>query len=309
MDYDQSVALLRAIAEPTRLRMTLLCAQGELSVGELTQILGQSQPRVSRHLKLLSESQVLVRFAEGAQSFYALTADVQIRRLVEQARELIDRDDVMLARDAEQVAALRERRFQRGQQIFADRAQNWNELEALGIDHKAVQQRLVQYLPDGPVNLLDAGLGTGEQLLHLAQYIDAGTGLDINSNMLAVARSQVAKAQYTHLTVISGNLYQLPVPDRAHNVVLMHMVMHFLDRPRQALLEVARVLEPGGRLIIVDFAPHHLESLKAELAHQWLGFADAQIDQFVSGAGLHLVASETVAIDPLTVKIWHCSKP
>lgn len=303
MESGRLLASLRAAAEPTRLRLLALCAQGELAVSELTQILGQSQPRVSRHLKLLCDAGLLGRLREGAWVFYRIEEGAELAQtLIGQ----LSADDTVIARDLERLAAVRKARARKAAAYFRANAERWNEIRSLHVDDGEVEaalQRLFAQDPEIP-DFLDVGTGTGRMLEIFGRKVRHGTGVDLSREMLALARANLDQASLKHCHVRLGDMYALPVPDASIDVALFHQVLHFADEPAAAIAEAARVLRPGGRLAVVDFAPHDLENLRTEHAHRRLGFGDREVGLWFRAAGLDILETESLQGRPLTVKIW-----
>ncbi|MCM0020403.1 MAG: metalloregulator ArsR/SmtB family transcription factor [Tagaea sp.] len=303
---------LRAVAEPTRLRLLALCAQGELTVSELVQILGQSQPRVSRHLKLLCEAGLLARLPEGGWVFYRLAeGGGRANGLVRRLADLIPHDDALLARDRERLTAVRAGRAERAAAYFRANAENWDRIRALHIDDAEVEKRLLTLLPPARVTgeLLDIGTGTGRVLEVFGKRGVKGVGVDMSLDMLRVARANLAKAGLAEAHVRQADMYRLPFEPGAFAAVVFHQVLHFADDPAAAIAEAARVLAPGGRLVAVDFAPHELDELRARHAHRRLGFADSEMRAWLRAA--KLAPAEPIALPgkPLTVCLWAADRP
>ncbi len=302
---DSLLAGLKAAAEPTRLRILALCAHGELSVSDLTAILGQSQPRVSRHLKLLSEAGLLDRFREGTFARFRLAERGAGAELGRTLVDLVPPDDAGLALDLKRLAALKEDRAAAAAAYFRDNAGRWDELRALHIPDSEVERVLAGLLPgDDLGDLVDLGTGTGRMLVVLGGRAHRAVGIDLSREMLAVARANLERAGLRHAQVRQGDLYQLPLPDAAFDIAVMHQVLHFVEDPADALAEAARVLRPGGRLLIADFAPHGLDGLRAEHAHRWLGFADAEVAGWLRLAGCTAEPPIALPSDRLTVMVW-----
>jgi ubiquinone/menaquinone biosynthesis C-methylase UbiE len=307
---EQLLAGLRAAAEPTRLRLLALCAQGELTVGEFTQILGQSQPRVSRHLKLLCEAGLLERFREGTHAFYLVAKDGPCAPLARQIVDLLPANDPTVALDLERLATIKQVRAEQAAKYFRENAPRWDQMRSLYIDEGQVEHALLDALPQGAMEeLIDVGTGTGRILELLAPRVKRAVGVDLSREMLAVARANLEKAGLRNVAVRHGDMYQLPWPSASFDLATIHQVLHFADDPEGAIAEVARVLRPGGRLVIVDFAPHELEFLRTEHAHRRLGFQNAEIEQWCGGAGLRLEGRKDLPGDPLTVSIWSATAP
>jgi SAM-dependent methyltransferase len=304
------LAGLRAAAEPTRLRLLLLCARGELTVSELTQVLGQSQPRVSRHLKLLCEAGLLDRFREGSWVFYRLSDAAAGGRLARLLVELVPGADPALALDLDRLAGIRRARAAAAAAYFRDNAARWDRIRSLHVDEEEVEHTLAGLLPaEGIHDLLDIGTGTGRMLELFAPRVERAVGIDSSREMLAVARVNLQRAGLPNASVRHGDMYQLPLPGASFDAVLIHQVLHYAERPAAAIAEAARVLRPGGRLVIVDFAPHELEFLRTEHAHRRLGFGDAEIAAWCGEAGLEPGRIRHLPGAPLTVSTWSARRP
>jgi ubiquinone/menaquinone biosynthesis C-methylase UbiE/DNA-binding transcriptional ArsR family regulator len=312
LSSDQTVAVLRAAAEPTRLRILALLAREELAVLELTAILGQSQPRVSRHLKLLAEAGLVERFPDGAWVFYRLAAAGPARALVGEILALIAPHDAALARDAQRMALVADERAAEAQAYFAGNAPRWDEIRSLHTAEDAVEAAILEAAGEGPFErLVDLGAGTGRMLILLGGRARASLGLDLSRQMLNIARARVAEAGLAACELRHGDILGSGLPDGFADLVLVHQVLHFLADPAAAVTEAARLVAPGGRLLIVDFAPHDLEFLRAEHRHRRLGFGDGEIGRWLEAAGLEGVAARALppaAPGGLTVKIWTASR-
>jgi ArsR family transcriptional regulator len=302
--------MLRATGDPTRLRLLLLLREAELTVSELTEIVGQSQPRVSRHLKLLSEARMIDRFKEGSWVFYRASDAGSPAKLGGAIAELASQSCAALAADLKHLAAVRDARAAKAAAFFKANAAEWERIRALHAPDADVEAAIVRLIAHTPIdNLLDAGTGTGRMLELLAPHVRHAVGVDVSPEMLAIARDRVAKFQ--HCQVRLADTFRLPFSNgtslQGFDVVLFHQVLHFLDDPQSAVVEAARVLKPGGRVLIADFAPHELEFLRTDYAHRRLGFSDREVEGWFEAA--HLKAQASVAIAPkiggkLTVKIW-----
>ncbi|MSO71815.1 MAG: metalloregulator ArsR/SmtB family transcription factor [Alphaproteobacteria bacterium] len=306
---DAALAALRAAAEPTRLRILALCHGRELTVSDLCQILGQSQPRVSRHLKLLCDAGLMARFPEGAFAFFRLTDATLPAPLLRPVLDAIDPTDAVYARDAARLKALNASRAEAAAAYFLANAGEWDRIRSLHVDEGVVERALLDLLPAEPVeNLLDIGTGTGRMLLLLGERVRRGVGVDASREMLALARANLESAKLNHLSVRQGDMYQLPWPDPSFDLVVIHMVLHFADDPAAAVAEAARVLRPDGRIVIADFAPHALEELRRDYAHRRLGFADDEVAGWFCSAGLARLEPRRLAGKPLTVVLWAASR-
>jgi len=305
------VAALKAAAEPTRLRILLLLAGGELNVKDLTLILGQSQPRISRHLKLLAEAGLVERFREGSWVYFHISDRTPGGRLALRLVADVALSDENARRDRERADALKRDREAAAQAFFERHAADWDRIRSLHVSESDVETALREALGKGPFNVfLDLGTGTGRMLELFAGTYARGLGIDVNQAMLTYARARLAKSGRQNAQVRHGDMYALSLPDLMADVVVMHQVLHFLSDPALAIREAARVLGPGGKLVVVDFAPHDLEFLRETEAHERLGFTDAQIVQWLKDAGLEtrsrldLAPKGIDAAGKLTVSIW-----
>ena len=308
------LAGLRAAGEETRLRILALLAEGELSVSDLTDILGQSQPRISRHLKLMAEAGLVRRHREGAFAFYRL-AEGAGGGLAQWLTARVDGDDPVMSADRNRLVAVRNARAQVAQNYFARMAADWDRLRNLHASDEAVDMAVLAALGDAPLgSVLDLGTGTGRILALLAPLASRAVGVDASHAMLQVARANLelvkTAAGATRTELRQCDIHALPFERNSFDVVIVHQVLHFLDDPARSLKEAAAVLSPGGRLIVVDFAPHEMEFLRSEHAHRRLGFAPGQVAAWLTDAGLDCdLTTEVVAqagsdASSLTVMLW-----
>lgn len=315
LDLGRMVDMLKAVAELTRLRILALLSQADLSVSDITAILGQSQPRVSRHLKLLQEVCVVDRYQEGAWAYFRLSEDAVRMDIVRFIMKRLAGDDALLDHDSGRLQQVKRRRQEEAAAYFSANAAQWDDLRLLHVPDGAVEKVLLRLIGDRPFQaMLDIGTGTGSLLRLFAPLYVRGIGIDINRDMLAVARANLEKAGISHALVRQGDVSALPVESGSFDLVTIYQVLHFLDEPQLAIREAARVLRPGGRLVIVDFAAHDLELLRSKYAHHRLGFTDAQITGWLEQAGLELVtrekfAPEQTAEKGLTVRLWLARNP
>jgi ArsR family transcriptional regulator len=305
------VNLLKAAAEPTRLRILMLLRAGELSVKDLTRILGQSQPRISRHLRLMVEAGLIERHRDGSWAYYQFPSHGSEEQLLRRLLECVDFSDPALVRDAGRAETVKREREAAAQDYFRVHAAEWDRIRAMHVTEAAVEAEVAAAVGEGPFGLLvDLGTGTGRMLELLAGRYARAIGFDINHSMLAYARSKLARAGLTGATVRHGDLYGVALPDGAADAVIMHQVLHFLAEPVHSVREAVRLLAPGGKLVIVDFAPHELEFLRDQHAHERLGFATAQVGDWLTSAGLANVKTRSLPPpaaaegDKLTVSIW-----
>jgi ubiquinone/menaquinone biosynthesis C-methylase UbiE len=310
LSFDALNSALKAAGEETRLRVLALLAEAELTVSDLTDILRQSQPRISRHLKLLAEAGLVERFREGTWAFFRLAEQGSG---AEVARALIDRlnpADQTIARDRARLASVRQARAAAAQAYFRAHAAEWDRIRKLHVTDEAVEDAIRTALSDKPFrSLLDLGTGTGRMLELFGPAIERGLGLDLSLDMLLLARDRLERAGLKNCSVRQGDLYDLPLANDSFDVVILHQVLHFLDDCARAIREASRVLRPGGRLLVVDFAPHEQEFLREQFAHRRLGFAPETITQWMSASGLEPVLHKSLTPEPgsdgkIAVSLW-----
>ena len=310
LPFDLLHGALKAAGEGTRLRILALLADAELTVSDLTTILRQSQPRISRHLRLLAEAGLIERFREGSWAFFRLAERGGAAEIASKIIELLDPADATVARDRERLAAVRTHRAAVAQAYFRRHAAQWDRIRKLHVADEAVESAIKSALAGAPMrSLLDLGTGTGRMLDLFGPDIERGLGLDLSLDMLALARNRLDRAGLRHCSVRHGDIYDLALPRDSFDVVLIHQVLHFLDDGGRAIAEAARVLRPGGRLLVIDFAPHDLEFLRDEHAHRRLGFAPETVSQWLKAPGLDVVLQQTLAPEPVSegkiaVSLW-----
>lgn len=307
---------LRAAAEPTRLRILALAARGSFCVMDFTEILSQSQPRLSRHLRLLGEAGLLERAPEGANVWFALPPpDAPAGALARSVLEHLPADDATLASDRRAAARVLAERARIASESFHHRGVDWDEMHALDLPAGAVEAALLDLLPPGPLGrMLDIGTGTGRLLELLAPRISSGLGIDASRAMLALARARLARPAdggedrpanggLDHCTVRLGDMYRLALPDAGFDLVAVQMVLHYAEDPAAVLAEAARMLRPGGRLVVIDLAAHSRADVMARLAHRWPGFEDTRLAALFAAAGLAPEAPTAVPA-PLPIRLW-----
>jgi len=308
LGFSALSATLKAASEATRLRLLTLIAEAELTVTDLTAILRQSQPRLSRHLRLLAAAGLIERHREGSWAFFRLGDQGGAAEIARALVARLDPNDPIIARDRERLAAVRAARSAAAQNYFRRHAAEWDGIRRLHIADAAVEAAMVKALEGPPIrSLLDLGTGTGRMLELFAGKIERGLGLDLSLDMLALARARLDRAGLKHCSVRYGDIYGSALPAASFDVVIIHQVLHFLDDSARAIREAARLLRPGGRLLVVDFAPHDLEFLRDEHAHRRLGFAAETVQQWLEAAGLDLIAQETLPPGPegkIAVSLW-----
>lgn len=307
---DQTVEALRAAGEPTRLRVLSLLAGEELSVMELSGILDQSQPRVSRHLKLMTEAGLIERFPDGARVFYRLSSVPLARRLIDTVLDLLD--TTANGDDDRRLEDVRRTREVAAGAYFERVAPQWDRIRSLYVCETAVEAAILRAAGGGPFErVVDLGTGSGRMLTLLGKSAKMSVGLDLSQNMLNIARANVTRAGLEKVELRHGDIFATRLPEHSADLVLVHQVLHYLADPAAAVAEAARLVMPGGRLLIVDFAPHQLEHLREEHQHRRLGFSDEEMRLWLSRAGLKPSASIALPpdIDGLTVSIWTAERP
>jgi ubiquinone/menaquinone biosynthesis C-methylase UbiE len=302
----EALAIFRALADPTRLRIVALLRVMELSVGELAQVLGQSQPRVSRHVKILADAGLTDRRREGSWVFLAL-GDARRVAPMFAAIDAWGGEDV--AGDLARLDAVRAERTVAAERYFEGHAAGWDAIRSLHVSEAEVEAAISGALGEGGIGrLVDIGTGTGRMLELLGPRAESAIGIDRSPEMLRFARSKLSAAGAS-AELRQGDMYALPLADRSADVVILHQVLHYAQQPGAAVAEAARLLGPGGRLLIADFAPHEREDLRDEQAHVRLGFSDQQMADWFGTAGL--VAKPAAALEggELTVKLWLGERP
>lgn len=314
LSTDAIITALKAAGEATRYRILALLSSGELTVKDLTAILGQSQPRISRHLKLLTEAGLIERNPEGAWVYYRIAESGAERRLVQDLVGLADPADTALTRDREWLAGVKRDHAQAAERYFTENAAEWDTIRSLHVPDTAVEAAMRDLLGTQPIDsFLDIGTGTGRMLELLAPLYRKGVGIDASTAMLSVARANLDKAGVAHAQIRHGDIMKLPLPRDSFDLVAIHQVLHYLDDPAVALAEAARVLRPNGRLLVADFAPHGLEFLRERHAHRRLGFSHEVMRGWIEQAGLVLEEATDLAAksatEQLTVTLWLARDP
>lgn len=308
-ELNELVALLKAAGETTRLRLVALLMRGELSVKDLTEILEQSQPRVSRHLKLLADAGVVERYAEGAWAYYRLMDAAPVTGLIAWIEATLARDDPQTREDARRLEAVRAAHDERAAAYFATVADSWDLLRNLHVPESAVEAAILEVVGDRQVDLLlDLGTGTGRMLELLADRYRKGIGIDSSREMLAVARSKLALAGVTHAQVRLGDILDIDINGARADLVVLHQVLHYFDDPARVLTQARQVMQPGGAIVVVDFAPHDLEFLRTHHAHRRLGLSAQQMDLWARAADLEVARYQDfpngTGTEGLTVCVW-----
>ncbi|EJW21918.1 hypothetical protein IMCC14465_03120 [alpha proteobacterium IMCC14465] len=307
------LAALKAAAEETRLRLLAVLNYGELTVTELTHILGQSQPRVSRHLKLLTDAGLVSRYPEGSWVFYRLSDKGRSAGIVNAVVSMLPGDDLILQRDYDRFLQVQTNRSEKAQDYFSENAGNWETLRNLHIADSKIEAKMLKMLGDKQVNeFVDFGTGSGRMLELFGPRAKKAIGFDLNAEMLALARMRLEAQSLANCQVRLGDVTLLPLESASADLVVMHQLLHFLDDPAAAIAEASRILAPNGLLLVVDFAPHDMESLREQHEHRRLGFSKAEITKIFDDAGIEahdcvdLVrrGAKSSLSESLTVTIW-----
>ena len=309
--------IFASLADPTRLRILMLLRAMELSVGEIAQVLGQSQPRVSRHVKILIDAGLAERRKEGSWVFLSLGERGRLEplfQLLDRWSEL-DGETATTAADAARLAAVRADRAAAAERYFASHAEEWDALRSLHVAETEVEAAIGRALgvesrdPSSLGRLIDIGTGTGRMIELFGPSATQSLGIDRSPEMLRLARVKLAEAGLAGAELRQGDIYALPLPSGSAETVIIHQVLHYAQNPAAAVSEAARLLAPGGRLLIVDFAPHEREELRSRDAHVRLGFADDAILKYLEEAGLEGRVVEHLEGGELTVTLWVGEQP
>ena len=327
INTGQLLKALKAAGEATRLRILALLAERELNVSDLVNILQQSQPRISRHLRLLAEAGLVERFREGSFVYCRLAQGKSVGKLVHQAVALLDPADSILERDRQRAQVIQRERFAASQVWFRANADKWDKIRSLHVAESQVEEAMLDMLPcpergEKTGFLLDLGTGTGRIIELLADRVEQAIAIDSNHSMLDYARSRLAGPEFEHCQIRQGDIVDLAYGDNLADMVIVHQVLHFLVEPEKAVREAARLLKPGGRLLVVDFAPHDLDFLREKFAHERLGFSNARMAGWLQKAGLVMERHKELVPDGnddsaeqnespsrLTVLLWLARKP
>lgn len=305
---DELLNIMRALADPTRLRIVLLIRQLELSVGEVVQILGQSQPRVSRHIRILDEAGIAERRKEGSWVFLRpgpILTGGKLNALIAGT----DSNEVrVVQRDLAKLEQVRSSRAEMAAEYFAAHAGEWDSLRSLHVAESEVEEAIARILHTAPLGaVLDVGTGTGRMIELFSAEAERFVALDNNTEMLRLARAKLAAmdAQASaKVDIMLGDFNALPLADDSFDTIMFHQVLHYAQHPERVISEAARVLAPGGRLMIVDFAAHDHEELRTVHAHARLGFADQTVEQAFAASDIYMAHQAALDGGPLAVKIW-----
>ena len=305
------VELFQALADPSRLRILGLLKTMELSVGELAQVLGQSQPRISRHVRILADSGLIERHKEGSWVFLRINRSATSEALFSLVSLHGDGStEPLFEADRARLAAVRSVRAEAAERYFASLADRWDSIRSLHVPEARVEHAIEQALGRASLGrLIDVGTGTGRMIELLGPRAAESIGIDRSYEMLRVARVKLDRAGIVGTSLRQGDMYALPLTDEAADNVVLHQVLHYAQAPAAAIAEAARILRPGGQLLIVDFSPHDREEFRESDAHARLGFADDAIHGWMATAGLVPDFTQHLEGGELTVALWRGSKP
>jgi ubiquinone/menaquinone biosynthesis C-methylase UbiE len=302
-----TLTIFRSLADPTRLRIMALLRKMELSVGELAQVLGQSQPRVSRHIRILCDAKLACRRKEGSWVFLVPGEADGFSTLFDAIEEMtggLENDHWHVADEA-RLAAVRADRAAAAQSYFAAHAQEWDAIRSLHVAEVEVEAAIRELMTDKRHDvLLDIGTGTGRMLELLGGSAKRLIGVDRNPEMLRLARVRLSESGHSDWALHQGDIVSVPLTSGSVDAVIIHQVLHYIPSPELAIKETVRLMKPGGRLLIVDFAPHDREELRDRDAHARLGFSDEQMRGWLSGAGMMMTHVRELGGGALTVKLW-----
>ena len=298
--------IFRALADPTRLRVVALLREMELAIGELAIVLEQSQPRVSRHVRILVDAGIIERRREGSWVFLRIAEGGPVGDILARAEEwpFSPREALIVGYDAERLAAIRTERAAVAERYFADHAAEWDAIRSRHVAESEVEAAMLALMHNRRLgHLLDIGTGTGRMAEIFAPTVRRITALDRSPEMLRIARAKLAD-QPVPIDLVQGDFLNLPLGDASIDSIVIHQALHFAHEPDRVIAEASRVLRGGGHLLIVDFAPHEDEEMRSLAAHARLGFSDAQIRGWFASAGMVLENSQTLEGGDLAVKLW-----
>ena len=310
----ESVAnILKVLGHPERLRILALLSRGELTVSELTQILGLSQPRITQYINSLESAGIIERLKEGSWVFSRLRrGNASVTALVATTLNALPQDDTILLSDQKRLIDVRKKRAEAADAFFASVANDIGQLGDEYLPQSDIETAMRDIAGQGPFDfMVDLGTGTGRVLDVFADRIARGTGIDNNTDMLKVARHRLAMAGHSHISVRQGDLHSTPIEAESADLVTLHQVLHYLDDPAEAISEAARLLGPSGTLLLVDFEAHEQDSFRRDYAHRRLGFNDADISGWTAQVGLRFLPSRLIdnaGPSRPRVKVWAAVK-
>lgn len=299
--------LFRALGDPTRLRIVHLLRAMELAVGEIAQVVGQSQPRVSRHVRILVEAGLVEKRKEGNWVFLRMTRNGTAQPFYELFDCVTPSESEALWQHADlaRLAAVRNDRARAADDYFARHAEEWDAIRSLYVSEAEVEAAMQGLLADEPIgHLLDIGTGTGRMMQLLGDKARQVTAVDRSPDMLRLARAKLPGEGGDKYALVMADFTDLPIEARSVDTVVLHQVLHYAQAPETVIAEAARVMDAGGRLLIADFAAHEREELRIRDQHARLGFSDEQMAQWFADAGIETERALELPGGELTVKIW-----
>jgi DNA-binding transcriptional ArsR family regulator len=297
--YDNYIDALKAISEPTRFRLVRLCAQGELTVSELMRIVGQSQPRVSRHLKLLQDAGILERFREQHWVFYRVAQEEHYQLLVSGLIKQIEKNETIIQLDQSRLIELQAARATLSETFIETELPDWLRLHEYHGDTARFESAVQDALAEKTVgHLLDVATGTGRMLKIVGPLASSGVGIDLSKKMVTVARSVLAESGLAHLTVRQEDMYQMRFAARHFDTITIDQVLYFATNPDALIKETARVLKYGGRLLVVAFT-----ASKTAKTPPSVGIELSDIQQWIESAGLKITNTNILPGDSLDISL------
>jgi ArsR family transcriptional regulator len=309
---ENFAAALKTLGHVDRLRILALLSRGELTITELVQILGLSQPRVTQYIKSLEAVEIVERLREGSWVFSRLKrGNPTLSKLVETILQSLPENEALLRSDMRRLNEVRDSRSKIADAFFARVAQNSDQLGDEYLPQERIEKALLKISGDGPFEfMIDMGTGTGRMLELFSNRIKRGAGIDSNPEMLKVARHKLAPDEFAHISVQQGDLHTTPFREKTADLVTLHQVLHYLDEPREAIFEASRLLAPEGQLLIIDFEAHTEDHFREDYAHRRLGFSDQDLMEWAGSANLSLETETKLSNkDNPAIKIWKGVKP
>lgn len=303
--------ILKTLGHTDRLRIISILDRGELTVTELVQTLGLSQPRVTQYIKSLESVDIVERLREGSWVFSRLKrTNVEVSELVQTVLGKLPKTDSVLVQDLKNLEAVREARSQLADAFFVKVAQDDRQLGHEYLPQKEIEKALLSSIKSQNFDfMIDMGTGTGRMLELFASQIQKGTGIDMNPDMLKVARHKLADERFSHISLQQSDLHSTPFRDNSADLVTLHQVLHYLDDPREAISEAARLMSGTGTLLMIDFETHNVEEFRNNYAHRRLGFSESDISEWLHDVGLKLKSTARIEHkESPPVIIWRAQK-
>lgn len=286
----QSLNLFKALSDETRIRLLNILIHHELSVNELVSLLNMGQSRISRHLKILTDSQILECRRDGVWAFYSSIKNGPTQTFIDSVKYLF-RNEETLRNDLVLAKKTAEERKQKGVRFFNDIAAEWDLLKQDILGQFDINKAILANI-DNSDTAVDLGCGTGQLLSHLQEKAKKVIGVDSSSMMLEEAKKKF-QASGTEADLRLGELEHLPLSNSEADLAVISMVLHHLDNPSSVISEVNRILAVGGKFIIADFDKHTNEAMRDMYGDRWLGFTTREIEQFLDSHGFRVEQTET----------------